>query len=93
MVELVSPIGYPRTQAQTAIKRLASPVGLRLGFIWNQYQTTRGFWPRLEAAVEAACKPASVQREYKANTWMPLEEERFGTLSTNTDYLVVGVGA
>jgi hypothetical protein len=93
MIELVSPIGHTRTQPQTAIKRLASPVGLRLGFIWNRYQTTRGFWPRLESAVEAVCKPASVEREYKPNTWMPLDQDRFGALLTNTDYLVVGVGA
>jgi hypothetical protein len=93
MIELVSPIGHPRRQAQAEMKRLASPVGLRLGFIWNQYQTTRGFWPRLEAAVEAVCKPSSVEREYKSNTWMPLEQERFRTLTAQADYLVVGVGA
>jgi hypothetical protein len=93
MIELVSPIGHPRTQPQTEVKPLASPVGLRLGFIWNQYQTTRGFWPRLEAAVEAVCTPASVEREYKSNTWMPLEQDRFRALCAKADYLVVGVGA
>jgi hypothetical protein len=93
MIQLVSPIGHPRTQAQTPVKRLESPLGLRLGFVWNQYQTTRGFWPRLEAAVEAVCRPSSVERAYKGNTWMPLEQDRFRDLSARADYLVIGVGA
>ena len=93
MIELVSPIGHPRVEAQAEIKPLGSPVGRRLGFIWNQYQTTRNFWPRLERAVEALCKPPAVERAYKSNTWMPLERERFGELASQVDYLVVGVGA
>jgi hypothetical protein len=93
MIELVSPIGHPRVEAQAERKTLDSPVGRRLGFIWNQYQTTRNFWPRLERAVEAVCKPLVVERAYKKNTWMPLERDRFGELASQVDYLVVGVGA
>ena len=93
MIELVSPIGHPRVEAQAERKKLGTPIGRRLGFIWNQYQTTRVFWPLLERAVEAACKPASVQRAYKANTWTPLEPAKFGELASGVDCLVIGVGA
>jgi hypothetical protein len=93
MIELVSPIGHPRVEAQAELKYLGSPVGKRLGFIWNQYQTTRNFWPRLERAVEDLCKPPLVERAYKENTWMPLERSRFGELKAQVDYVVVGVGA
>jgi hypothetical protein len=93
MIELVSPVGHPRVEAQAARKRLDSPVGRRVGFIWNQYQTTRNFWPRLERAVETLCKPPAVERAYKSNTWMPLERDRFGEVASQVDYLVVGVGA
>jgi hypothetical protein len=93
MIELVSPIGHPRVEEQARRKALGTPVGRRLGFIWNQYQTTRIFWPLLEREIEAACKPSAVQRAYKGNTWTPLEKERFGELTAASDYLVVGVGA
>jgi len=93
VIELISPVGYPRVEEQAARRTLGTPVGRRLGFIWNQYQTTRNFWPRLERAVEAVCKPASVQRAYKANTWTPLDKARFGELAAAVDCLVIGVGA
>lgn len=93
MIELISPVGYPRVEEQAPRKTLGTPVGRRLGFIWNQYQTTRNFWPRLERAVEEVCRPSAVTRAYKANTWMPLEREKFGELATAVDYLVIGVGA
>ena len=93
MIELVSPIGYPRVQAQAPRKALGNPVGRRVGFIWNQYQTTRNFWPRLERAIEAVCKPPAVERAYKSNTWMPLEKEKFEDIAASVDYLVIGVGA
>ena len=93
MIELISPVGFPRLEQQAARKRLGTPVGRRVGFIWNQYQTTHNFWPRLERAVEAACKPAAVARAYKANTWTPLGAAQFGELAAAADYLVIGVGA
>ena len=93
MIELVSPLGHPHVEAQAARRSLGTPAGKRLGFIWNQYQTTRNFWPRLERAVEALCKPPAVERAYKSNTWMPLERSRFSALASQVDYLVVGVGA
>ena len=93
MIELVSPIGHPRVQAQAQRKTLGNPVGKRAAFIWNQYQTTRNFWPRLEREVEAALEPASIERAYKSNTWMPLEAARFSELAASVDYLVIGVGA
>ena len=93
MIELISPVGYPRIEEQAQRRSLDSPVGRRVGFIWNQYQTTRGFWPHLERAVEALCKPPSVQRAYKSNTWTPLDRTSFSELSAAVDYLVIGVGA
>ena len=93
MTELISPVGYPRIEEQAQRRSLDSPVGRRVGFIWNQYQTTRNFWPRLERAVEDLCKPPVVERAYKSNTWMPLDQTRFGELSAAVDYLVIGVGA
>jgi len=93
VIELVSPVGYPRVEAQAERRSLATPVGRRLGYIWNQYQTTRGFWPRLERALEALCRPPAVERAYKSNTWTPLEKPRFEELAEAVDFLVIGVGA
>ena len=93
MIELVSPLGHPRVEEQAQRRPLGSPVGRRLGFIWNQYQTTKIFWPLLERAIEDLCKPSAVERAYKANTWTPLEQERFGGLAAGADCLVIGVGA
>ena len=47
----------------------------------------------MESAVEALCKPASIERAYKSNTWMPLEKSKFSELAQSVDYLVIGVGA
>ena len=93
MFELISPIGLPPARSRVKAKRMPELVGRRVGFIWNQYQTTRGFWPHLERVVESVCKPASVERAYKANTWMPLEQENLSQLCGRADYLVIGVGA
>ncbi len=93
MIELVSPIGHPRVEAQAERRAMDTPVGKRVGFIWNQYSVTKNFWPRLERALEAQCTPPSVQRAYKTNTWTPLEKPKFEALAANVDYLVVGVGA
>lgn len=93
MIELISPVGYPRIEAQAQRRALDTPVGRRLGFIWNQYQTTRNFWPRLEREIEALCKPAAARRAYKSNTWTPLDKTQFGELAAAVDCLVIGVGA
>ena len=93
MIELVSPLGHTRVEEHAQRKPLGTPIGRRLGFIWNQYQTTKVFWPLLERAVEDICRPASVERAYKSNTWTPLERERFGDLAAGADCLVIGVGA
>lgn len=93
MIELISPLGHPRIEEQAPRRRLGTVTGRRLGFIWNQYQTTRNFWPRLERAVEEVCKPQEVKRAYKENTWTPLEKSRLAELAAGVDALVVGVGA
>ena len=93
MIELISPIGHPRIEAQAKRRALDTPIGKRVGFIWNQYPVTRNFWPRLERAVEALCEPPSVRRAYKSNTWTPLEKPKFEEIAAAVDYLVVGVGA
>ena len=93
MIELISPVGHPRVQAQAERRRLDTPVGRRVGFIWNQYPATRNFWPRLERALEDLCRPSLVQRAYKTNTWSPLDKASFREIASAVDYLVVGVGA
>lgn len=93
MIELISPVGYPRIEDQAQRRSLDTPVGRRVGFIWNQYQTTRNFWPRFEGAFEALCKPSLVRRAYKGNTWTPLDPAQFDELAASVDYLVIGVGA
>lgn len=93
MLELVSPLGYPRVEAQAERRALDTAVGRRVGFIWNQYPVTRQFWPRFEQALEDVAGPASIERAYKTNTWMPLEAQRFGDLAASVDYVVIGVGA
>ena len=93
MLELVDPVGYPRIQAQAERRSLDTTAGRRVGFIWNQYPVTRGFWPHLERELEGLCKPARIERAYKSNTWAPLEAEKFKQIANAVDYLVVGVGA
>ena len=93
MLELINPVGIPRTEAQAARRTLDTPVGRRVGFIWNQYPATVGFWSRFERALEELCKPAGVERAYKMNTWAPLEAAKFKQIADAVDYLVVGVGA
>lgn len=93
MIELVSPKGYPRVEAQAERRALDTPAGKRVGFIWNQYSVTHNFWPRLERALEKITEAPSVRRAYKTNTWTPLEKPKFDALAAEVDYLVVGVGA
>jgi hypothetical protein len=93
VIEIVSPVGHPRVQAQAPRRVLETLSGRSVGFIWNQYQATGNFWPRLERALEELCQPRAVQRAYKANTWSPLDKERFRELAHSVDYMVVGVGA
>ena len=93
MLELINPVGYPRMQAQASRRLLATPVGRRMGFIYNQYPVTLGFWAQLERALEDLCKPPHIERAYKTNTWAPLEPAKFRRIADAVDYLVVGVGA
>jgi hypothetical protein len=93
MIEIVSPVGHPRVQAQAPRRVLETLAGRSVGFIWNQYQATVSFWPRLERALEDLCRPRAVERAYKTNTWSPLGKERFQEIARSVDYLVVGVGA
>ena len=93
MLELIDPVGYPRIQTQAKRRSLDTPVGRRVGFIWNQYAATAGFWPRLERALEEQCKPSRVERAYKANTWSPLDQTKFKQIAEAVDCLVIGVGA
>ena len=93
MLELINPLGYPRLQAQADRRALDTPVGLRMGFIYNQYPVTLSFWTQLERELEALCKPPQIERAYKSNTWAPLEPEKFRQIADAVDYLVVGVGA
>ncbi len=90
---IVSPIGRARVETHAERKQLGNPIGRNIGFLWNQYPTTRNFWPRLEKALETIGKPLTVRRAYKMNTWMPIEQSDFNVLTSDADYLVVGVGA
>jgi hypothetical protein len=93
VIELVSPVGYPPVRPQAERRALATPIGGRVGFIWNQYPTTNEFWTRLEQAFLEACKPSAVLRVYKPNTWSPLGTARVKEIAQQVDYLVIGVGA
>ena len=93
MLELIDPVGHPRVQAQAMRRALKTPVGRRLGIIYNQYGVTRGFWAQLERVLEETCKPPRIERAYKANTWAPLEPAKFKAIADAVDYFVVGVGA
>ena len=93
MLELVSPVGYPRIETQAQRRSLETPVGRRIGFIWNQYPVTKEFWQRFENAFEELSKPLSVERAYKSNTWAPLDSKTFRQVAAAVDYFIVGVGA
>ena len=90
---VVSPVGRARVEARAARKKLGSAVGRSVGFLWNQYPTTKDFWGQFEMAMQTLGKSPVVQRTYKKNTWMPLEKKQFGELASQVDYLVIGVGA
>ena len=93
MLELINPVGIPRMQAQASRRVLDTPAGKRMGFIYNQYPATLGFWAQFEKALETLCKPPQIERAYKANTWAPLEPAKFNHLAAAVDFIVVGVGA
>ena len=93
MLELIDPVGHPRIEAQAGRRSLATPVGQRMGFIYNQYPVTLGFWARLERELEDLCRPPHIERAYKTNTWAPLEPAKFKQIAGAVDYFVVGVGA
>ncbi len=90
---IVSPIGHARVEPQIERRQLGNPIGRSIGFLWNQYPTTLNFWPRLEQALKTLGKPSNIQRAYKKNTWMPIEQDLFLDLTARVDYFVVGVGA
>ena len=62
MLELINPVGIPRVQAQAARRSLNTPVGRRLGIIYNQYPVTRGFWAQLERSRKRASRRKSSAR-------------------------------
>jgi hypothetical protein len=93
MLEVINPVGIPRREAQAQRRALDTPVGRRVGFIWNQYPTTRSFWAHFERALETLCTPPHVGRAYKSNTWSPLDPATFKDIAGTVDYFVVGVGA
>jgi len=93
MLELISPVGHSRIEAQASRRTLATPVGQRMGVIYNQYPVTLGFWALLERELEALCNPPQIERAYKTNTWAPLEPVKFRQIADAVDYFVVGVGA
>ena len=90
---IVSPLGQARVESHAERKHLGSAVGRSVGFLWNQYPTTKDFWEQFEKSMALAGKPPTVLRAYKKNTWMPLEKNQFSELTSQVDYLVVGVGA
>jgi len=93
MLQVYDPMGLPASHAMKKRKTLSTLLNRRVAFVWNQYASTKRFWPALEKAVEALYEPIAVQRIYKENTWSPAERVQLGKALADSDYLVVGVGA
>ena len=93
MLQAYSPIGFPAAGVNKARRNLDSLHGKKIGFLWNQYNTTQRFWPRFEEAVVARNEPGAVLRAYKENTWTPLAGDKLREFLLGIDCAVVGVGA
>lgn len=93
MLQVYDPVGLPPAPAAKERRTLPTLVGAKVGFVWNQYASTRRFWPELEKAVAALYEPASTRRVYKDNTWNIAERDKLGAALAESDYLIVGVGA
>lgn len=93
MLQVYDPTGLPPSHGSKQRKALSTLVGSRVAFVWNQYASTKRFWPEFEKAVEAVYEPVAIQRIYKENTWSPAERNKLDGLLAEADYLVVGVGA
>lgn len=93
MLQVYDPMGLPPSHAKKRRKTLSTLLNRRVAFVWNQYASTKRFWPELERAVDALYEPIAVQRIYKENTWSPAERDQLDKTLADSDYLVVGVGA
>ncbi len=93
MLQAYSPVGFPAAGSSKVRRHLESLRGKKIGFLWNQYNTTQRFWPRFEEAVVAKNEPGAIVRAYKENTWTPLAGEKLLEFLLNVDCAVVGVGA
>jgi hypothetical protein len=74
------------------IRRLESLHGTRMGLLWSQHASSEKFWPVFERVAQMTFHPASVQRLYKDSTWNVATSEQIDALSSQVDFVLVGVG-
>ena len=93
MIQIYDPVGKPVSRATKSQQGLSSLSARKVGFVWNQYQSTTRFWPEMEGMVASFYEPSDIRRVYKENTWSPAPPEKLRELMEESEYLVVGVGA
>lgn len=93
MFQVYDPVGVAATASAKNRRNLETLNNKNIGFVWNQYVSTKRFWPEFEKSVEALYQVSEVQRIYKENTWSPAPREKLLKLLEDVDCLIAGVGA
>jgi hypothetical protein len=92
-IYMINPTGKIQRSKATAMRRIGSLEGKKVGFVFNQHGTAAAFWQKLESSVQQRFQPEGVSRIYKDNTWSPADTLQIQRLAHETDYVLVGVGA
>ena len=74
------------------MRRLESVHGTRMGLLWSQHASSEQFWPVFERIAHMTFHPTSVQRLYKDSTWNVATPEQIDALTSQVDFVLVGVG-
>jgi hypothetical protein len=74
------------------VRRLESLHGTRMGLLWSQHASSEQFWPVFERIAQQTFRPASVQRLYKDSTWNVATATQIEALTSQVDFVLVGVG-
>ena len=93
MIQFLDPVGNPNLPDTKLQREISTLSGKRVCLVWNQYASTRHFWPKFENAITTLYEPKDIHRIYKSNTWSPAPSTELTDAMTQSDYVVAGVGA
>lgn len=91
-IKLYDPVGEVGPVATVKPSHLSFEGG-RVGYIFNHHPAAEAIWSRLEANIEGALRPASVDRIDKMNVAISAPLPDIERLVARVDFALVGVGA